>query len=170
MHRLWLATVAAFALTLPQPVTAQSNRSTVTAVARASVLKPLTLTGQQNLNFGTILLGRSNFGAAVVSISQTGARSCPVQLTCSGAVSAAAYRVSGTNNQIVTITAPPVVLVNVNNPAQTLMLRLDAPASVSLPNSGNQGVQFGVGGSLTVSSATPDGTYAGTLEVTVNYN
>ena len=170
MRRVAGALLAAAAALHAAPAFAQSNGTTVNAVARASVLKPLTLTGQQNLNLGTFLLGRGAFSSATVSVSRTGTRTCPAVLTCSGVVTVARYQLTGSNNQTIAISAPPVVLTNTANAAQRLTLTLDAPASIVLPNSGNQGVQFSVGGNLTLSSATPEGTYAGTLEITVNYN
>jgi spore coat protein U-like protein len=62
-----------------------------------------------------------------------------------------------------------VTLVNQSNSAQTLTLVLDSPGQVTLPNSGNQGVTFNVGGSVTVASTTASGTYRGTINVTVDY-
>jgi hypothetical protein len=38
-----------------------------------------------------------------------------------------------------------------------------------MPNSGNQGVTFEVGGSLTIAPTTPDGVYSGTIDIQVNY-
>jgi spore coat protein U-like protein len=62
-----------------------------------------------------------------------------------------------------------VTLVNQSNSAQTLTLVTDAPSSITLANSGFPGSNFSVGGSITISSSTPAGTYVGTMNVTVNY-
>jgi hypothetical protein len=70
---------------------------------------------------------------------------------------------------VVLISAPNVTLVNQNNSTQTLSLIVDSPGQVTLPNAGQQGVNFNVGGSLTLSSTTVGGTYRGTIDVTVNY-
>jgi hypothetical protein len=40
---------------------------------------------------------------------------------------------------------------------------------VNLGNSGTAGLTFDLGGSISVASTTPDGTYSGTFNVTVNY-
>jgi hypothetical protein len=45
----------------------------------------------------------------------------------------------------------------------------DAPASLVLPNSGAPGINFSIGGSVTMNSSTAAGTYMGTFNVTVDY-
>ena len=90
-------------------------------------------------------------------------------VTCSGATKPAQYKVTGTNNQRVFITAPNVTLTNQNDNTKTLVLTVDNPGFVDLGNSGTPGVNFGLGGSIAVSSTTTDGTYTGTFNVTVNY-
>jgi hypothetical protein len=69
----------------------------------------------------------------------------------------------------VRVTAPDVTLVNQADASRTLVLTVDAPATVDLPNSGNKGVVFAIGGSVSVSSGTADGLYSGTFDVTVDY-
>ena len=48
-------------------------------------------------------------------------------------------------------------------------MTVDNPGTVNLGNSGSSGLTFDLGGQITVASATPDGTYTGTFNVTVNY-
>jgi hypothetical protein len=141
------------------------------ATATARIVKPLTLTWVQDLNLGTILLsGAGAWGGAVVGVSQAGVLSCVnVNVTCSGAVQQAKYNVRGTNNQVVTITAPDVTLTNANNPLQTLLLSVSNPGTVTLTSSGAPGNDFNLGGSITVASTTGDGVYSGTFNVTVDY-
>ncbi|HET8749491.1 MAG TPA: DUF4402 domain-containing protein, partial [Sphingomicrobium sp.] len=64
---------------------------------------------------------------------------------------------------------PNATLVNQSSPSDTLTLAIDSPGQITLPNSGNQGVTFGIGGSIALSSSTPAGTYQGTIDVTVDY-
>jgi hypothetical protein len=45
----------------------------------------------------------------------------------------------------------------------------DAPASLVLTSSGIPGVDFSIGGSVTLNSSTASGTYVGTFNVTVDY-
>jgi len=77
--------------------------------------------------------------------------------------------VTGSNNQTIRITAPNVTLVNQSDSTKTLTLVVDSPGTVTLPNSGSQGVDLPIGGSISVSSNTAAGTYSGTFNVTVDY-
>ena len=45
----------------------------------------------------------------------------------------------------------------------------NAPATVTLTNSGAPGTNFNVGGSISIAPATVDGLYVGNIEVTVDY-
>ena len=140
------------------------------ATVKASVVKPLVLTWEQNLSLGNILLKPGTWSGATVSISRTGTFSCTnANTTCSGAVAVARYRVVGSNNQVVRISVPNVTLVNQSDSTKTLTLTVDSPGTITMPNSGQQGVAFSLGGSINVSSATADGVYAGTFNVTVDY-
>jgi hypothetical protein len=147
-----------------------ASAATQVAQVNANVVKPLILTGLQNLNLGTITLGPGSWSGATVGISRTGTFTCAnVNLTCTGATQVAQYNVSGTNNQTVHITAPNVTLVNQSDSTKTLTLVTDSPASVVLTNSGPPGTNFSIGGSITLSSSTVGGTYSGTFNVTVDY-
>jgi len=141
------------------------------ATATAKVVKPLTLSWQRDLDLGTIILsGAGTWSNALVGISRAGVFSCAnANTTCSGAVQTAQYKVTGTNNQIVTVTAPNVTLTNQNDLVSTLTLTVDNPGTVNLGNSGASGLVFDLGGNISVGSSTPDGTYFGTFNVTVNY-
>jgi hypothetical protein len=147
-----------------------AHAATQVAQVNASVVKPLILTGLQNLNLGTITLGPGTWSGATVGISRGGVFSCAnANLTCTGATQVAQYNVSGSNNQTVKITAPNVTMINQSDSTKTLTLVTDAPASVLLTNSGPPGTNFSIGGSITLSSTTVGGTYTGTFNVTVDY-
>jgi hypothetical protein len=144
--------------------------STVVVPVRASVVKPLILTALQDLDVGTIVLKPGTWSGATVSISQTGVLNCTnPNVVCSGTAQAARYNLAGTNKQAIQVMAPNVTLTNQSDPTKTLQLVPLKPATVTLPNSGNQGVDFAVGGTITLSSTTADGFYVGTLNVTVDY-
>jgi hypothetical protein len=167
------AAVAALALAatpaLAAPVGPASGSRNATATAR--IIKPLVLTWEQDLDLGTILLsGAGVWGGATVSITHGGVFSCTnVNVTCSGTPQTARYNVAGTQGQIVNITAPNVTLVNQNDNTQTLLMTVSNPGTVTLTNAGVPGSDFNLGGSITVSSATVDGVYLGTFNVTVDY-
>lgn len=140
------------------------------ATVNATVVKPLTLKWVQNLDLGTIVLGPGAWSGATVGVSRAGTFSCTnANVTCSGATAVAKYNVSGTNNQAVHITAPNVTLVNQSDPTKTLVLVVDNPGTVTLTNSGNPGLDFALGGSISLSSTTAGGVYSGTFNVTVDY-
>jgi hypothetical protein len=136
----------------------------------ATVAKPLSLSRLQDLDLGTITLKPGTWSGATVAISQAGALNCAnANVVCTGATQPAKYNVQGTNKTVVRITAPNVTLVNQRDPTKSLTLVLDSPASVTLTSSGVPGVDFAIGGSVSLSSAAADGTYAGTFNVTVDY-
>ena len=140
------------------------------ATVSATVVKPLTLKWVQDLDLGTIVLAPGSWSGASVSISQAGVFRCiNPNTTCSGLAQAAAYTVSGSNNEVVRITAPNVTLTNQSDPTKTLTLVVDNPGTVTLDNGGKKGTTFNLGGSIALSSATAGGLYIGTFDVTVDY-
>jgi hypothetical protein len=165
------AAFAALALAATPALAAPTAPSDRNATASARIVKPLALYWAQDLDLGTVLLsGAGAWTGATVSISRSGTFACTnTNVTCSGASQVAKYRVTGTNNQSVTISAPNVTLTNVNDNTKTLLLTVDNPGTVTLPNAGNLGVEFSLGGAITVNSTTADGVYNGTFNVTVDY-
>ena len=168
LARISLGIIAAFCACAPIPAWAVGPNQNSTATAK--IVKPLTLTWVQDLDLGTIVLGTGTWSTTSIGITSAGVFSCGnASVTCSGATKPAQYKVTGTNNQRVFITAPNVTLTNQSDSTKTLQLTVDNPGFVDLGNSGNAGVTFGVGGSIGVDSATTDGTYTGQFNVTVNY-
>jgi hypothetical protein len=140
------------------------------AQVKATVAKPLTLTRVQDLDLGTVVLGTGTWTGATVGISRAGIFSCGnANVTCTGATQVAKYTVTGTNNQVVRISVPNVTLVNQSDASKTLTLTVDSVATITLPNSGNNGVEVPIGGAIVLSSSTAGGTYTGTFNVTVDY-
>ena len=161
------ATAAAFTFTAAAASAAPTSVSNGPVQAHAAIVKPLTLTKVNDLDFGTITV--QDTGDAV--LTDTGTISCNGGLVCSGTVAPATYKVTGTNNQVVTITKPAVTLTN-TDPTQAgtpLTMTLTGQSTVTLPNSGATGINFSLGGTMTVPASTKEGTYQGDLAVTVNY-
>jgi len=169
MSKFFRAAVLAALALVATPAAAIGPNQNSTATAR--IVKPLTLTFVRDLNFGTIVLsGVGAWTGASIAISRVGAFSCAnSNVTCSGATQTAQYRVTGTNNQTVTVSAPNVTMTNQNDGVSTLLMTVDNPGTINLANSGTAGLTFDLGGQITVASTTPDGVYAGTFNVTVNY-
>lgn len=159
--------VLLFALVWAAAPFARAEAASVNAAVKAKVLKPLQLTTKQGLDMGTILLSGSMSGNVTVSLSQAGALTCPAPLTCSGTPLPGILNLTGSNGNPIIVTAPAVDLVN----ALGARLRFTplVPATITLPNSGNAGVDFNMGGSLTLTPTTADGTYSGVVVVTVDY-
>lgn len=151
--------------TVSQPAGAVTQNASV----KANVVKPLTLTAQQDLDLGTITLGPGAWSGATVGISQSGAFTCNPNVICSGAPQVARYKVTGTNKTVVRITAQDVTMVNQMDASKTLTLKVDSPSDVTLTSSGEPGITFGIGGSIALSSTTAQGSYSGTFDVTVDY-
>lgn len=161
---LTLATTAVIAASANAAPTSVSNGP---VQAHATIVKPLTLTKVSDMDFGSIVV--QDNGVAV--LNPDGSFTCDPTLTCSGPGTAAQYHVTGTNNQVVQITKPDVTLTNAGNPGTplTLVLNNHGPATVTLPNSGSAGIDFNLGGQISIPATVKDGVYAGTLAVTVNY-
>jgi hypothetical protein len=141
-----------------------------TVSVNANVVKPLTIDWIQDFDLGSITFGPGTWSNATVAISQAGVLSCANANTiCTGATKPATYNVSGTRSETVGITCPDVTLVNQSDSTKTLTLVTSAPANVFLTNSGKPGTNFNIGGSVTLNSTTAAGVYAGTFNVTANY-
>jgi len=151
------------------PFGAPAAAATVTAQVQAQVVKPLAITKKQDLNLGTIVLGPGTWSGAIVRLSRAAVLTCPANVTCSGATTVAIYNVAGSNQQVVRISVPNVTLVNQLDSTKSLILTPDNQATVTLTNSGNPGTDVNIGGSITVNSTTPGGTYVGTFNVTADY-
>jgi hypothetical protein len=157
--------LAALALASVVPI-GHAHAATTTIQANAKIVKSLTLSAKQNLDFGTITLAGTP-GTFTIAVSQAGTVSCPSGATCAGTARPAILNVQGSNSQVVRISVANADLVN-SVDGSTIPFTPDAPASVTLTNSGAPGKDFNVGGSIAVPS-TADGTYSGSVEVTVDY-
>jgi spore coat protein U-like protein len=160
----------ALVLALAVPVSGGALAATQVAQLSATVNKPLQLTRLQDLDLGTITLNPGSWSGATIGVSQTGVFTCSnPNLVCTGVTQPAKYNVQGTNRMVVQISAPNVTLVNQQDSTKTLTLVTDGPGSVILTSSGVPGVDFAIGGSITLDSSAAEGLYAGTFNVTVDY-
>lgn len=164
-----LATTAILAIAAACAAAAPARAASVNATVKAKVIKPLTLRSTQDFDLGTIILGPGTWSGAIVRLTRAGAFTCPAQVSCSGVRQVAGYNISGSNTETAIIRAPNVTLVNQSNASKKLTLVPDAPASISFTNSGTKGLNFPIGGSITVDSSTLSGTYVGTFTVTAEY-
>jgi hypothetical protein len=166
----WVRSIA-LTLTISAAFTSSPSWAANAVVkVNAQPTKPLSLTRVQDLDLGTIVLAPGTWSGATVSITRSGAFSCTnTNTTCTGVAQVATYTVSGSNNEVVRITAPNVTLTNQADSTKTLVLVVDSPGTITLQNGGKKGTVFSLGGSIALSSSTAGGLYAGTFDVTVDY-
>lgn len=167
MMRLRMTLLLGTALLAATPVAAQTSGPKATATV--TVNKPLQLTAERDLVFGTVLVGTFT-GTQTVTIATSG-RTCGSGsgLTCSGTFSTAQYRLVGTNKQVALISSTTPTVTLSNGAGATLALTLSFPSSLTLDNSGNPGRLFEVGGSLPFTSTMADGVYSGTIDIQIAY-
>lgn len=136
--------------------------------ATARIVSPLTLTKNADLNFGTITM-LTGLTSSDVTVGQASAgNACGANLACT-TPSPASFDVAGSINQGVSITlAMPANPGQLMNGAASVAFVADAPASVTLDALG--AASFTIGGTITVTSATTDGTYSNIVDVTVEYS
>lgn len=164
--RAALAAAVTIAATPAFAQTASVNNGPVNA--RAQITKPLTLaklTPTSDLDFGEVIVtGTDRVRLNYVS----GARECGAvaNQTCQGSFSFAEYRVTGTNNQDVTINKPDVTI---SNGTDNLTVVLEGDDTVNLTNSGSVGNTFRIGGYIDIDEDVSSGVYTGQLAITVNY-
>lgn len=143
---------------------------TKTFTATARIVSPLTLTKNADLNFGTITkLPALTSSTVVVGRAGGGTTACGANLTCT-APSPANFSVTGSVGQELTVTTSALAVLT--SGTNTVNFAIDAPALVNLAPAGVGGgtVSFDIGGMITVDSTTADGTYTGTVDVTVEYS
>jgi hypothetical protein len=167
---VWLAVLAAVATAVATPAFAAAP-VTQQATSRAKILKALQLTKNDDLDFGTVIVG-AVVGTETVSVTQSG-RTCGngvgSQLVCNAdPYSPASFNVTGTNNQLVTITVPSTVTMT-NGATGSLDVDLTAPANLTLTSSGSPGDDFFIEGSVDLAASTEEGDYTVDFDVTVEY-
>ena len=164
-----IAAVAAAALATVPAVAAPVGVTGAPPSASARIIRPLSLTATGSLNFGTIVLNGVTVDQTI-SLSAANLLTCGdnVEVTCSGATSVPVYNVRGTQGQRVTIIKNASDLTN-GNDGTTLSMTPTGAADLVLTNSGAPGFNFEIGGDITITSATTDGLYTGTVDVQVDY-
>jgi hypothetical protein len=139
-----------------------AHAATASATAKARILRQVTVTNTSDLQFGTIV---SSPTAAKVTVSTTGTRTCGTGLVCSGTATAAAFGVTGTSGQVVTVSVPATVTLSSGSNSMSSTLNASASTLTLAANAGS----FTVGGELSVGASQADGDYAGTFTATVDY-
>lgn len=176
-----LGALSVFAVTPP------ASAATTTAAVKATVLKPVQLTGGGTLDLGTILTPSSASYSGTFTVaaaaSQTGTF-CAASFSCTGTPAAAVFNIQGTNKTNIGINIPLSIVMTLQaytgggtTPTMTIATSNSLAANngtgsytIQVPNSGTPGLDFYIGGSLTVTEATIPGSYSGTFTITADYN
>ncbi|MBC9930580.1 DUF4402 domain-containing protein [Chitinophaga qingshengii] len=167
--RLLAVVLPAFTLS----ITSARAQETASATATATIITPISITKDVDMNFGNVAVQSTTGGTVVLTPggvrTVTGGVTLPS--TATGTVTAAAFTVNGTGNYSYSISLPSAA-VSITSGSNTMTVSgfVSTPSGVGQLSSGTQALH--VGATLNVSAAQPAGTYvSGTpFDVTVNYN
>lgn len=176
-----LGALAAFVAAAP------AAAATTTASVKASVLKPVQLTGGGTLDLGTILTPSSASYSGTFTVAPAATQSgtfCAAGFSCSGTPAAAMFNIQGTSKSNIGLNIPLSIVLTLQNytgggttPTMTIATTNSVAANnatgaytMQVPNSGVPGLDFYVGGALAVTQDTVGGSYSGTFTVTADYN
>jgi hypothetical protein len=165
-----LAAIAGLAsLLLAAPAAAAPVAATKNATGTASILKSLSILKQADLDFGELVVTTAG---TVVLDPVTGAITTTGTIVPAGnAAHPATFTATGSKNSVVNIKLPTgsITLTRVGGGGTMTVSNwtLDGKTNRKFPL--NSAFNFNVGGTLNVGTNQPDGTYAGTFTVTVQY-
>lgn len=167
------ALVATFAVSAP--AMAQSTAST-TGAGSITVIRPLTITKNADLKFGTVV--RPGTGSGTVVVSTAGARSVTgsvVGLSSGDTPQAAQFTVAGEGGQSVSVTIPATFSLANGSDTLTVTTSNDLTGSAAAQTLSNAlgaagTLAFKVGGSIPIASTTNTGLYTGSFTVSAAYN
>jgi hypothetical protein len=169
-----------FAISGIAPTAHAQASATATTSASATIFRPITLTKNTDLRFGTIV--RPATGSDTVTIDATDgtrllATNSAVALTSGAHVSPgrATFTVAGEGGQAFSITVPASFNMTRSGGSETIAIALTASApsgtlTGTLGSASSGSASFGVGGAMPVTSSTASGAYSGSFVTTVAYN
>jgi hypothetical protein len=177
VRNITLAILATLALSSVAHAQASSSQ---TVSASTTIFRPITLTKNSDLRFGTVV--RPATGADVVTVAAAdGARTLStgnaVALSNGAhlAPTRAAFTVNGEGGQAFSISVPANFSMTRTGGAETLLITLLSTATSgtltgTLGDASSGSATFGIGGTMPVSSTTASGAYTGSFITTVAYN
>jgi len=177
MKKLIFSVLAIAALVVtPMSSFAADPTALATANGSASIISPINISKTADLDFGII----SGIAAGTVTIAATsGAQLNPVitgdlSVISTSTSKAAAFSVTGSGNATYAIVMNPSLTLTGTGTAvgktMTSTLVLDAAKTGAVGTLAGGADNIYVGGVLTVAAAQTAGPYAGTFNVTINYN
>ena len=148
-------------------------QSFVTATSTATIITPISIAKNLDMNFGNIAVNPTTPGGTVIlSASASPVRTPTVGLTLpavTGLVQAASFTVTGEGSSVYTITLPNSISLTGPGAAMAITPNCSVSTLTSAALTGGTQV-FYVGGTLTVAAVQVAGAYSGTFSVNVNYN
>ncbi len=149
-------------------------QATATAAANATIITPITIVKNVNMDFGNVAVSASLAGTVVLAPAGTrttggaGGVTLPVE---AGTVAGADFTVSGQGSYTYAITLPSTCTISSGSNTMTINAFTSTPSTTgTLSSGGTQDLK--VGGTLNVTAAQAAGTYTNStgVPVTVNYN
>ncbi|MGF6847105.1 hypothetical protein QFZ51_002340 [Chitinophaga sp. W3I9] len=148
-------------------------QETASATATATIVTPISIVKDVDMNFGNVAVQSTTGGTVVLTPagvrSATGGVTLPT--TATGTITAASFTVTGTGSYSYSITLPSTALtITSGSNTMTVTNFTSDPSGVGTLTAGTQ--TLNVGATLNVSAAQAAGTYvsATPFDVTVNYN
>lgn len=147
-------------------------QETASATATATIVTPISITKDVDMNFGNVAVQSTTGGTVVLTPAGGRTRTAGVTLpTTTGTVTAASFTVNGTGAYTYTITLPSsahTISSGANTMTVTAFTSTPSGAGGQL-SGGTQ--QLKVGATLNVGAAQPSGVYVSDtpFDVTVNY-
>jgi hypothetical protein len=162
--------VASFALACG--VTTAQAQETASATVTATIVTPISITKDVDMNFGNVAVQSTTGGTVVLTPAGTRTATGGVTLpTTAGTVTAASFTVTGTSGYTYAITLPTTALT-ITSGANTMTVTnfTSDPAGTGTLTGGTEVVN--VGATLNVNAGQPAGVYvsATPFDVTVNYD
>ena len=175
MKNFICAAATLIAVAVAAPAMAQSTAST-TGAGSITIIRPLTITKNADLKFGTVVRPGTGSGTAVVSAA--GVRSVTggvVGLASGDTPSASQFTVSGEGGQSISVTIPASFTMANGSDSLTVTTNNNLTGSASSQTLSNAlgaagTLVFNVGGSVPITSTTTTGAYVGTFTVSAAYN
>jgi len=170
--KLFVALSGIMALGVSVPAVAQSANGTGTI----TIVRPLTVTNNQGIKFGTIIKPTSGAGSVAVTAAESSARTVTgtgsLALASGDSAQAAKFTLDGEGGQVVSVTVPATFSMTSGAASLLVTTSKDIDATITLSNTlASAGTKvFYVGGSVPLEDTTVSGAYSGTFEVTASYN
>ena len=149
-------------------------QATASAAASATIVTPITIVKNIDMNFGNVAVSASLAGTVVLAPAGTrttgGAGGVTLPVTA-GTVAGADFTVSGQGSYTYAITLPSSATISSGSNTMTVNAFTSSPATTgTLSSGGTQDLK--VGATLNVASAQASGLYTNStgVPVTVNYN